>query len=147
MAKSSARRSPARRRSSPRRSAVKTQPKLWAKVVARVKAGSKGGNPGQWSARKAQLAVQQYKAAGGGYKGAKSSSNSLVRWTKQQWRTRSGRPSLETGERYLPAKAIKALSAQEYAATTRAKRSGMRQGRQFVRQPKATARKTKKYRN
>lgn len=114
--------------------------------MARVRAGSKGGNPGQWSARKAQLAVAQYKAAGGGYKGPKSASNALVRWTKQQWRTKSGRPSLETGERYLPSKAIKALSASEYSASTRAKRSGMKQGRQFVRQPTAVAAKTKRYR-
>jgi hypothetical protein len=145
MAKSSPRRSP-KRRSSPRRSAIKTNPQLWKRIVAQVKAGSKGGNPGQWSARKAQLAVAKYKAAGGKYKGPKSASNSLARWTKQQWRTKSGRPSSETGERYLPAKAIKALSPSEYATTTRAKRRSSSRGEQFSRQPRKIAKKTSKYR-
>lgn len=143
--RSSPRRSPPRR-SSARRSAVKTKPALWAKIVAQVKAEDKGGKSGEWSARKAQLAVSKYKAAGGGYKGAKSASNSLVRWTKQQWRTKSGRPSGETGERYLPAKAIKALSASEYAASTRAKRRSSARGEQFSRQPARVAKKTAKYR-
>lgn len=145
MAKSSPRRSP-RRGSSPRRSAVKTKPALWAKIVAQVKAGDKGGNPGQWSARKAQIAVAKYKATGGGYKGTKSAKNSLVRWTKQQWRTKSGRPSGETGERYLPSKAIKSLSPSEYAASTRAKRRSSARGEQFSRQPSKIAKKTAKYR-
>lgn len=77
----------------------------------------------------------------------KPSQKSLRRWTKQKWRTKSGKPSSETGERYLPEAAIKALSSQEYAATTRAKREGTRQGKQFVSQPKAIARKVKKYRS
>lgn len=145
MAKSSPRRSP-RRRSSPRRSADRTKPALWSKVVAQVKAGNKGGNPGQWSARKAQLAVAKYKASGGGYRGPKSPKNSLVRWTKQKWGTRSGRPSGETGERYLPSKAIKALSPSEYAASTRAKRRSSARGEQFSRQPSKIAKKTAKYR-
>ena len=130
MARSSPRRSP--RKSSPRRSAEKTKPALWVKVVAQVKAGAQGGAAGQWSARKAQLAVAKYKAAGGGYKGRKSPQNSLVRWTRQDWRTKSGRPSSETGERYLPSKAIKAL--------TSAKRE------QYSRQPARVAVKTSKYR-
>lgn len=128
-------------------SAKKTKPKLWANIVARVKAGAKGGKPGQWSARKAQLSVAKYKSAGGGYSGAKSSANALSRWTKQKWRTKSGKPSLETGERYLPAAAIKKLSPQEYAATTRAKREGMKRGEQFVSQPKKIAQKTKRFRH
>jgi hypothetical protein len=126
--------------------AKKNKPELWKRIVASVKAGSKGGNPGQWSARKAQLAVQRYKAAGGGYSGAKSSSNSLVKWTKQKWRTKSGKPSSETGERYLPEKAIKSLSPSEYASTTRAKRIGRAMGKQFVPQPKSIKEKTAKYR-
>ena len=56
---------------------TKTNPSLWKKIVSQVKSGSKGGNAGQWSGRKAQLAVKKYKAAGGGYKGSKSSKNSL----------------------------------------------------------------------
>lgn len=74
------------------------------------------------------------------------SQRSLKRWTKQKWRTKSGKPSGKTGERYLPEKAIKALSPAEYAATTKAKREGTRAGKQFVRQPKRIAKKTAKYR-
>ena len=74
----------------------------------------------------------------------------LKSWTKQKWRTKSGKPSTQgpkaTGERYLPARAIKALSAKEYAATTRAKRKGSKQGKQFVKQPKTIAKKVRKYR-
>jgi hypothetical protein len=71
---------------------------------------------------------------------------SLKAWTKQKWRTKSGKPSTQgreaTGERYLPSSAIKALSPQEYAATTRAKRAGSAKGKQFVAQPKNVAKKT-----
>ena len=86
--------------------AKKSNPKLWSQIVSSVKSGSKGGNSGQWSARKAQIAVKKYKESGGGYEGKKSNSNSLKKWTDQKWRTKSGKPSLKTGERYLPEKAI-----------------------------------------
>lgn len=76
----------------------------------------------------------------------KASQKSLKDWTAQKWRTKSGKPSSETGERYLPEKAIKALSAAEYAATTRAKREGKAAGKQFVAQPKKIARKTARFR-
>lgn len=80
----------------------------------------------------------------------KKSQKSLKDWTKQKWRTKSGKPSTQgseaTGERYLPEKAIKALSPAEYAATTRAKKAGTKAGKQFVRQPKSVAKKVKKYR-
>ena len=80
----------------------------------------------------------------------KKSQKSLKDWTGQKWRTKSGKPSTQgpgaTGERYLPEKAIKALSSGEYNATTRAKKAGTKAGKQFVRQPKSVARKTKKYR-
>ena len=76
----------------------------------------------------------------------KKSQKSLKSWSKQKWRTKSGKPSSKTGERYLPTAAIKALSPQEYAATTRAKRKGTKQGKQFVKQPKNIAKKTRKYR-
>ena len=76
----------------------------------------------------------------------KKSQRSLKSWTKQKWRTKSGKKSSETGERYLPEKAIKALSPQEYAATTRAKRKGTKAGKQFVKQPKSVAKKVRKYR-
>ena len=76
----------------------------------------------------------------------KKSQRSLKQWTKQKWRTKSGKPSSKTGERYLPEKAIKALSDKEYAATTKAKRKGTKKGKQFVKQPKDIARKTRRYR-
>jgi hypothetical protein len=80
----------------------------------------------------------------------KKSQRSLKSWTEQKWRTKSGKPSTQgskaTGERYLPAAAISALSPQEYAATTRAKRAGRAAGKQFVSQPKSVAKKTAAYR-
>ena len=76
----------------------------------------------------------------------KKPQRSLLNWGKQKWRTKSGKKSSETGERYLPEKAIAALSDAEYAATTRAKRKGKAQGKQFVAQPKKIARKVKPYR-
>jgi|TARA_S200000501_G_scaffold372388_2_gene417310 hypothetical protein len=74
------------------------------------------------------------------------SQKSLKKWTKQKWRTKSGKKSSKTGERYLPEAAIKALSPKEYAATTRAKRKGTKKGKQFVKQPKRIAKKVRKYR-
>lgn len=71
---------------------------------------------------------------------------SLRDWTEQEWTTKSGKRSSDTGERYLPKAAIKALSPQEYASTTRAKREGKARGEQFVSQPKSVARKTARYR-
>ena len=76
----------------------------------------------------------------------KKSQRSLKQWTKQKWRTKSGNPSSKTGERYLPEKAIKSLTSAEYAATTRAKRKGTKAGKQFVKQPKKIAAKTRAYR-
>jgi hypothetical protein len=126
-------------------SAVKSNPEKWKRIVSQVKASGKGGSPGQWSARKAQLATQKYKASGGGYKGPKKADNSLSRWSKEDWGTRSGKPSTQgseaTGERYLPRRAREKLTASEYAATTRAKREGMRQGKQYVPQPESIKKK------
>ena len=80
----------------------------------------------------------------------KAPQQSLKAWTAQKWRTKSGKPSTQgpkaTGERYLPSAAINALSPQEYAATTRAKRAGKAKGKQFVAQPKGIAKKTAGYR-
>ena len=80
----------------------------------------------------------------------KKSQKSLKNWTKQKWRTKSGKPSTQgskaTGERYLPEKAIKALSSKEYAATSKAKRKGTKRGKQYVPQPKKVAKKVKPYR-
>tara|TARA_R110000868_G_scaffold17136_2_gene75629 strand:- start:1210 stop:1443 length:234 start_codon:yes stop_codon:yes gene_type:complete len=76
----------------------------------------------------------------------KAPQKSLKDWSAQKWRTKSGKPSSETGERYLPEKAIKALSAAEYAATTKAKREGTKAGQQFVKQPKKVAAKVSRFR-
>jgi hypothetical protein len=76
----------------------------------------------------------------------KKPQRSLKAWTKQKWRTKSGKPSSKTGERYLPEAAIKSLTASEYAATTRAKRKGSKSGKQFVKQPKSIAAKVKPFR-
>jgi hypothetical protein len=76
----------------------------------------------------------------------KPSQKSLKSWSKQKWRTKSGKPSSKTGERYLPTKAIKSLSSSEYAATTRKKREDTKKGKQFSRQPKTVAKKTRSYR-
>ena len=74
------------------------------------------------------------------------SQQSLKNWSKQKWRTKSGKPSSKTGERYLPNAAIKALSSSEYARTSAAKRKGKAAGKQFVKQPKSIANKVRKYR-
>jgi len=76
----------------------------------------------------------------------KKSQRSLKAWSKQKWRTKSGKPSSKTGERYLPEKAIKSLTPAQYAATTKAKRQGTKQGKQFVKQPKTIASKTSRFR-
>ncbi len=76
----------------------------------------------------------------------KAPQKSLKRWTKQKWRTKSGKPSAKTGERYLPEAAIKALTPAEYSATSKAKRAGTKKGKQFVKQPNKIAKKTARYR-
>jgi len=76
----------------------------------------------------------------------RKSQRSLKDWGKQKWRTKSGKKSSKTGERYLPSKAIESLSDAEYAATTKAKRKGTAKGKQFVKQPKKIAKKTARFR-
>jgi hypothetical protein len=125
--------------------AKKTNPRKWKAIVASVKAGSKGGDPGEWSARKAQLATQRYKKSGGGYSGPKKADNSLKKWGDQKWRTSDGSPS-QGRKRYLPDKAWSSLSAGEKAATNRAKAKGNASGKQFVAQPKSIAKKVSKFR-
>ena len=110
-------------------------------------AGAKGGKPGQWSARKAQMAVHEYQKRGGGYVGGKDPHNHLHEWTEEHWGTKSGEASLKTGERYLPEKARAALSDQEYARTTAAKRRDLKAGKQFSAQPADVADKVRPYRD
>lgn len=121
--------------------ADKTDPKLWDEVKTKVTKGDKGGKPGQWSARKAQLAVHDYKAEGGRYKGGKTADNHLTQWTREAWGTKSGAASGETGERYLPKKTREKLTDKEYARTTAAKRADTAKGKQFSRQPADVAAK------
>ena len=128
-----------------------SKPELRKRIVASVKAGTAGGKAGQWSARKAQIANKRYQSAGGSFSGPKTAAqSSLSKWSDQKWRTKSGKPSTvgpkATGERYLPSKAIKGLTASEYARTSAAKRKGTKAGKQFVKQPKNIAQKTRNYR-
>lgn len=122
----------------------RTNEKLWEQAKAQAKA--KMG--GKHSARAMQLAGKIYREKGGGYTGEKTAAQkSMSKWTKEDWGTKSGKPSGQTGERYLPKKAREALTPAEYAATTRAKREGTRKGKQFVAQPKKIAKKTAKFRD
>jgi hypothetical protein len=93
------------------------------------------------------MAVQEYKKRGGGYRGGKDPHNHLVEWGEEHWGTRSGKPSGETGERYLPEKVREALTDEEYRRTTAAKRRDTRAGKQFSAQPEDVARKAAKYRD
>ncbi|WP_114860253.1 hypothetical protein [Azospirillum brasilense] len=127
--------------------AERSDPGLWEKVKTSIQHGDKGGEPGQWSARKAQMAVQEYKRRGGGYEGPKSADNSLTQWTEEEWGTRSGKPSGETGERYLPRQARDHLSKADYQRTSDKKRADTKTGKQFSKQPDDVARKTAPYRH
>lgn len=126
---------------------ARTNEALWEKAKSEAKA--KMG--GKHSARAMQLAGKIYKEKGGSYSGTKTKAQKdLSKWTKEDWGTKSGKPSTQgpkaTGERYLPKKARESLSDKEYAATTKAKREGTKKGKQFVAQPKKIAEKTAKYR-
>jgi hypothetical protein len=126
----------------------RTNEKLWEKSKAEAKA--KMG--GKHSARAMQLAGKIYKDKGGSYSGEKTKSQkSLSKWSKEDWGTKSGKPSTQgpkaTGERYLPKKARESLSSKEYAATSAKKRKDTKAGKQFSSQPKKIAAKTKKARS
>lgn len=127
--------------------ATRDDPRLWDEVKARITAGDKGGKAGQWSARKAQMAVADYQKRGGGYIGGKDADNHLHQWTEEDWGTRSGEKSGETHERYLPKQARAALSDDEYARTTAAKRRDSRDGKQYSAQPDDIAKKTAPFRD
>ena len=120
--------------------AEKLDPELWEEAKADAR-DAYGGH----SARAMQYASKLYKARGGRYRGRKGADNRLVQWTRQDWTTKSGKPSRETGERYLPRAAIESLSPAEYGATTRAKRRGGGVG-SVVAQPPSIREKTRKFR-
>ncbi len=127
--------------------AQKADPQLWERIKAEVTASGKGGKPGQWSARKAQLAVRHYKQEGGRYRAPKGPDNHLQRWQDEDWGTKSGGKSLDTGERYLPKKARSILSDAEYKRTTAKKQADLKQGKQFSAQPGDVAAKTARARH
>jgi len=120
-------------------SAKKTNPAKWKRIVSSVKAGSKGGRPGQWSARKAQLATKRYKSSGGGYRGKKKASNSLSKWTKQKW-DYAGKKG---NSRYLPKSVRKNLTPAQKRLTNARKRRANRSGRQDAEYSKTIARKVR----
>lgn len=128
-----------------------TNPALRERIKDRVMAGSQGGRPGQWSARKAQLVAQRYRSAGGGYKkgrGKTKKQRSLSKWTKEKWRTSDGKPALRNGRmrRYLPDKVWGKLTPAQRAATNRKKIEGDKRGRQFVANTETAERTAAKFR-
>lgn len=120
-----------------------TDPELRERLKDEITAGDRGGRPGQWSARKAQLLAHEYQSAGGGYTGGKDETQQhLSEWTEQEWQTADGGERARHGEetsRYLPKEAWDQLSPQEKAATESAKREGSRRGEQHVANTPAAA--------
>ncbi len=118
-------------------SAKRTDPDLWERVKDEITKGDKGGDPGEWSARKAQMSVAEYKRRGGGYdeSGPSQDETSLHEWTEADWGTRSGEESGDTGERYLPKRVRMLLTDDEYRRTTGKKRRDTAEGDQFSDQP------------
>ena len=124
-----------------------TMPELREKIKEKVVASSKGGRPGQWSARKAQLVTNEYKAEGGGFKnGRNKAQKSLKAWGDEKWHTSDGKKATrgKTTHRYLPDKAWKELSPTERKATDRKKVSASRRGKQFVKNTPAAAKARKR---
>lgn len=121
---------------------IRTNPKLWEKIRSSIKKGSVGGPSGTWNARKAQIAVNRYKAAGGKYKGRKSSKNSLVIWTREKWGYIDGK----RGNRYLPEKIRKRLTPIEKRAENRRKHLATKRGQQRAKYSKSVAQKMQRRR-
>lgn len=118
--------------------AKKSDPELWETVKNELMESDKGGEPGQWSARKAQLAVQEYKRRGGGYDddGPDQDETDLNQWTEEDWGTKSGSKSASSGERYLPKAVRMLLTEDEYRRSTAKKKSDSLEGdEQFSDQP------------
>lgn len=122
----------------PKKKAAKNydKPDLREKIKEEITAGDKGGKPGQWSARKAQLLTHEYEKAGGGYLDDKrtESQQHLATWTKEDWQTSDGKPADRDGgtTRYLPKEAWDELSPAEKKATNAKKQAGSKAGEQFV---------------
>ena len=112
-----------------------TDPELRERIKREVMAGDKGGRPGQWSARKAQMVAHEYAAQGGGYKHAPDAAQqSLKQWGEEKWHTATGEKAIQGEEthRYLPDAAWKELSPEERKATDAKKVRGSKAGKQFV---------------
>lgn len=113
-----------------------THPEMREEIKEEIKTSDKGGNPGQWSARKSQLLAQEYEKRGGGYKGEKDESQKyLEKWTEEEWQTKEGEAQArEDGEtkRYLPKKAWEKMSDEEKEETEKKKREGSKKGEQYV---------------
>jgi hypothetical protein len=113
-----------------------THPDLREKIKEEIKASDKGGEKGQWSARKSQLLTREYEKQGGGYKGEKGQSQkNLEKWTEEEWQTKEGDASARTGgetKRYLPKKAWENMSEEEKEETEKKKREGSKRGQQHV---------------
>ncbi len=127
-----------------------TKPALRERIKNRIMAGSKGGNPGQWSARKAQMVAIEYRKAGGGYKGGlRKTQRSLNKWTREKWTTSDGKPAIRKGgtRRYLPSTAWSRLTPAQRAATNRKKIIGSRQGNQFVANTRSAENASRRARN
>ena len=119
-----------------------TKPELRRRLKKQIQQSDKGGDPGQWSARKSQLLVQEYEKQGGGYKKdhKDQAAKSLEEWTDQNWQTRDGDSRARQGDttkRYLPEQAWKTMSESEQKATDRKKQQGSKDGQQFVANTKA----------
>jgi hypothetical protein len=113
-----------------------TDPELRERLKEEIQAGDRGGRPGQWSARKAQLLVKEYEKAGGGYRGEKSEEQRhLEEWTKEEWQTEEGETSAREGDetkRYLPKSAWEKMSPEEREETEEIKHRATRKGEQYA---------------
>ena len=114
-----------------------THPDLREKIKEEIKASDKGGEEGQWSARKSQLLTREYEKQGGGYEGGKGESQkNLEKWTDEEWQTKEGDADARKGDgetkRYLPKKAWENMSEEEKEETEKKKREGSKKGEQYV---------------
>lgn len=121
--------------------AKRRNPRLWEEIQRKWKKGNKGGVAGQWNARKAQLAVQEYKRKGGLYIGPKQRTNSLVKWTKEDWGYIDDKP----GNRYLPLTVRKTLTPREKRKTNMQKRKATQQGKQYAAYDKSILKKMRRF--
>ncbi|NEU70224.1 hypothetical protein GK091_25325 [Spirosoma agri] len=112
------------------------KPDLRQQLKQQITADDKGGKPGQWSARKAQLLTHEYEKAGGGYLSEERTDQQqhLAEWTDQAWQTADGKPAQRAGgtTRYLPKEAWAKLSPAEQKATNDKKQAGSKKGEQVV---------------